>query len=66
MVLDSDAQDPEAMIPYCIALDSRFIFEDVVDWLREEANKGVTLGGRHKYTAQLKPQYLAHAVESCL
>ena len=43
MRFDSKAQNPEAVIPYRIVLDSCLVFEDVVYWLSEEANEGVPL-----------------------
>jgi hypothetical protein len=43
MVLDRNAQHPEAVVPNGIALDSGLVFEDVVHRLGEEADEGVPL-----------------------
>lgn len=66
MRLDSKAQNPEAVTPYGIALDSCLVLENVVYWLGEEADEGVSLRGGDEDAAQLEPQYLAHAIESRL
>jgi hypothetical protein len=66
MVLDCNAENPEAVVSDCVALDPGLVLKDVVDRLGEEADEGVPLRCGDEYATELQLQYFAHAVQRCL
>ena len=66
MVFDRYTQNSKAMHTDCSVLHSSLILENVVDWLREEANEGIPLGCSDEYPCQLQLENLAHLIECCL
>ena len=55
VMLDSNAQDPKAMVSDCIVLDPCLVLEDVIHWFGEKADESVSLRSRNKDTTKLEP-----------
>lgn len=63
MMLDRNAQDPEAVHPDCGVLYPCLALQDMVDGLGEEPNESVPLRGRNEYSREFEPQDFTHDVQ---
>ena len=63
VMLDGNAENPEAVITDGVVLYSGFVLQNVVDRPCEEANERVSLRCRDEYAIQLELQNFADPVE---
>ena len=63
VMLDSNAEHPEAVVSDGVVLDPGFVFQDVVDRLGEKADEGVSFRCGDEYATQLELQDFADPIE---